>query len=92
MARKTVHGAQLRKICSLILLVCIFFSIFPHDHSCSSNHCPLCALRDLLDEFFVAAVFWGLLPIFCSLLSKACDTVSSTCGQTLVQQKVKLSN
>ena len=92
MARKTVYTAQLRKICGLILLVCIFFSVFPHGHSCSSNDCPLCALRDLLDELFIVAAFWGLLRVFFPLLSKACDAASATCGQTLVQQKVKLSD
>lgn len=93
MATKTSGSVVLvRRICVAFLLVCIFFSVFPHMHACEENDCFLCVLRELLSENIFLAGFCFILPLLISLNRNLhVFSAQSICG-TLVQLKVKLSD
>ena len=93
MARKTLGAtAMLRSICALFAIVCILFFILPHAHDCAGEDCPLCVLKEICEEIIPVVCFFGLLPIFVCFIGNFTYFLAQSVPQTLVHQKVKLSD
>ena len=93
MATKASNSAVLlRRICVAFLLVCIFFSVFPHMHTCEESDCFLCVLRELFSENILLAGICFVLPLLLFAYGHLQVFARRLVCCTLVQLKVKLSD
>ena len=93
MARKTSDAtALLRSICVLLMFVCILFFILPHMHNCDEGDCPLCVLKNIFSEIFLAVCFFGILSVLTFFVGDFTYFLLQSAPQTLVLLKVKLSD
>ena len=84
--------ALLRSICVVFVLVCILFFILPHAHNCGGEDCPLCALKNIFSETFVAASIFGISLFIVYFLNNFTYFLNLSAFKSLVSLKVKLSN
>ena len=93
MAKKMKKSAVfMRGFFAAFLLVCIFFSVFPHMHICEGNECFLCELREMFSEIVFVAGLCFVLPLLFAFCRGLLAVSKQTAGDTLVQLKVKLSD
>ncbi len=91
MVKKALRStALLRSICFVFVLVCILFFILPHD--CCGEDCPLCALKNIFSETFVAASIFGISLFIVYFLNNFTYFLNLSAFKSLVSLKVKLSN
>ena len=93
MARTNAGSAGMfRGLVAALLLVCIFFLLVPHSHSCVDSDCAICLLRETFKVVLWAVAVAVLLPVLWAAHSASRAVFAPWWQYTLVQLKVKLSD